>query len=351
MLTKSNLNLIWHGAMTNNKIWGYVKDIRKLILNTKKTAIEIKDSLYNTQNEIRSDFKNLRKNWHNLHNTNLDLAIYHMNNGNINDAILRLKILDFIISPNNERVFALLAFCYFVKGNKTRSLEYINKTSQKHDVFGLKHFLTHNDLAEIPEQIINEYRRICANIYIAKWHSYDIYIPKLFVSSLFKNIEELPASCSILDLGSSAGLIGAELDYKLEKNYTLTGVENVKELTKYTKHNKRNLYDALLDLSVKEFLLQKHNKKYNIITSFCSLDFAKDLSCYFVQIKKILAEGGYFALLLQTDSQNYLNASGNNFVYIKSDIEKQLRLANFDILDIKGWRLSRNIFYNIFIVK
>lgn len=337
--------------MITNKIWEYVADIGKLLSNTKQAIIDIKDSLQNTKNEIKSDYKKLRDNWHNLRGTNLDLAIYHMNNGNISDAILRLKILDFIISPNDEEVFGLLAFCYLAKGNKAKALDYINKTSEKHDPLGLKAFLTNNDLTEIPVQIHNEYRKICAELYIPKWRSYEIYIPKLFVTSLFAAIEELPARCKILDLGTSAGLIGAELDYKLEKNYSLTGVDNIKELTKHTKHGKRNLYDELLDLSVKEFLLQEHSKKYNIITSFCSLDFAKDLSSYFVKIKKILAVNGYFALLLQTDSKSYLNRAENNFVYVKSDIEKQLRLANFEILDIKGWRISRSIFYNIFIVK
>lgn len=334
-----------------NKKWEYISEIRKLLSDVKQSILDFISFVYNTKNDLQSNFKAFKRNWGNLRNVNLDLATYHINNGNIDDAIFRLKILTFLISPNDEDAFALLAFCYLVKGKKEKTLEYINKTSPKSDYLDLKSFLNNTSLIEIPDNIRNEYRKVCAESYVRKWSSFPIYLPKELISLLFSQIEELPASCKILDLGSGAGLIAAELDYRLEKNYTIIGVDNIKELTKFTNYKKRSFYDKLIKQSTKEFLLDKHNKKYNIITSFCSLDFTRDLSKYFVKIKSLLSKNGYFAFLLQTSSNTQWNIEENNFVFSVQDIKNQLILANFEILDIKRVRLQRNIFYNIFIVK
>lgn len=334
-----------------NKKWAYISEIGKLLSDGKQSVVDFICFLYNTKNEVKSNFKTFKENWGNLRNVNLDLAIYHINNGNIDDAIFRLKILTFLISPHDEEAFALLAFCYLVKGKKTKSLECINKTNPQSDHLGLKSFLNNSNLMEIPDNIRNEYRKASAESYVKKWSSFSTYLPKELISLLFSEIEELPASCKILDLGSGAGLIASELDYRLEKNYTITGVDNIKELTKYTNYNKRSFYDEVIEQSTKEFLLEKHNKKYNIITSFCSLDFTRDLSKYFVKIKSLLSKNGYFAFLLQTAQNTYWNIEENNFVFSVQDVKNQLTLANFEILDIKKVKLHRNIFYNIFIVK
>ncbi len=337
--------------MIKMKIFSFLDNIGNLWAKAKKCVLDIKDFFYDQKQELKSSFQRLQKNLKDLRSTNLKLAIYHMEKGNIGDAIIRLKIIDLLISSNDPEVFSNIAWCYFLRGDKKNALQYLNKIDQKDDIFDLKNFLMDPNVEKIGDKILDEYRRISAELYLKKWQNDSVYLPKLFVTSLFEHIDELPAQCRILDIGCAAGLIAVEIDNKLEKNYNIIGVDNIKELTKYAKQGKRQLYDNLVDLSVNDFLSKKHQEKYDIITSFCSLDFRRDLTDFFKTIKDILAKNGYFAFMLQTDDSDYLNLKNNNFVYRDEDIKKQLRLAKFEILSINSWRQNRNSSYSIFIVK
>lgn len=334
-----NKVIIMEVKNTIKKFYNWLISINfvELFINTKKDII-------NSLNDLRGALKDLK-------GTNLKLAHYHMQKGNIKDAIIRYKLLDMFISPNDPEIHYNMAICYFLNNNYSKAEFYLSKTNTAEGL-ELKNFLKQSEVKEIPQNLLTQYRHAKSEELVHRWSSYQTYLPKAFINAFFSKIEELPKECNILDLGCASGLIGYEIDYKLEKNYKLTGVDNIKELTDYTKHlreDKRKVYDEIIELSVKDFL-EKNKNIYNIIISFQSLDFNKDLQPYFLMINKILSKKGFFVLLLQTSKETNFDKAKTMFVYSDKDIENKLKLAEFNILDIKEWNFNKYSNYTMFIV-
>lgn len=324
-----------------------VTDIVNFVVNIEAFAKEKFD-------DLKLHIEKLRSNLDDLRGSNINLAWYHIKQGNIADAIFRFKIIDKLIAPNDREVYYGLGWCYFFKRDKEKAIDYLNK-AQDLDKIGLKSFLENSsEVTEAPAKILEEYRRITAQDYIKKWLSYPKYLPRIFAKELFAFIDELPKNCQILDLGCSCGFIGAEMDELLQKNYTLTGVDNIEELTAYTKlirEDKVRVYDKLLNMSTKQFLSRAADEKYNIIVSFQSMDFAKNLDLYFSRISRILERNGHLAILMQTTTQTTWDPWECHFIYSSDEVEKKLKLAELEILDIKEWRFSKTATYKMFIAK
>lgn len=312
----------------------------------------VKKYFFDKISEAKNHISNVKLALKDLRGTNVSLALYHLRQGNLNDALLRFKIIDLFISPNDEEVHYGNAWCYFLKGNYAKALLHLKQSGTK-DIHSLGYFLTnYSSLEEVPEILWSEYRLITAISYNQQWIKYPIYLPKEFVEYLFSKIDELPKDCKILDLGCGSGLVGAAIDYKLQKNYHLTGIDNVAELTKEIKNlreDKQQVYDELLNLSLKDFV-NSNIKKYDIITTFMSFSFTKNLAPYFAKINKILNKNGYFALLLETGKATSWNMDRNYFIYSQDFVKEQLTLAEFKILDIKEIYFAKNSIYSIFIV-
>lgn len=303
--------------------------------------------------ELKQHIATVKEGLKDLRSTNLALAFYHLNQGNINDAILRFKIIDILVKPNDEETHYGLSWCYFLKGNYQKALEHLSKAGNK-DNIGLGYFMTnYQSLAEVPEGLWSEYRHITAAQYNMQWVKYPSHLPKEFVDHLFDKMEELPKQCKIMDLGCASGLVGSAIDYKLQKNYYLIGVDNISDLTdeiKNLREDKRQVYDELQTASVKKFF-NANMTKQDIIISFTSLGFTKNLAPYFANINRMLNKNGYFALLLNTAQDTLWSPKKSCFLYSSSYIKNQLMLAEFKILDIKEWHIDKNNIYTMFIVK
>ena len=336
--TKSSIKF---ATRVSNFINKQISDIALLKKYFFDKIIELKDHISNVKAGLRD-----------LRSTNMSLAFYHLRQGNLNDAILRFKIIDIFISPSDEEVHYGFAWCYFLKGNYAKSMMHL-KQSGARDASGLGYFLTNfESLDEVPETLWSEYRSITADAYNYKWIKQPVYLPKEFADCLFSKIEELPKECQILDLGCGSGLAGAAIDYKIQKNYHLTGVDNIAPLTKNIKNlreDKRKVYDEVINVSLRDFI-SSNVSKYDIITSFESLNFAKNLTPYLTKINKILNKNGYFALMLQTSKVEAWNTDQGCFIYKKDYVKEQLMVAEFKILDIKEVHFTKNNIYTIFIV-
>ena len=303
--------------------------------------------------EMKNNFLLIRKKMKNLYKTNLDLGLYHLRSGNINDAIMRLKIVDKFIAPNDSLTNYWLGWAYFLKGNYNKAEIHL-LASKEREAKSLSNFITKYDSAkEVPVEVWTQYKKLISFAEIKNRGCYVANLPRDFVATLLDAMEELPKECSILDLGCSGGFIGAEVDNKLQKNYHLVGVDNNEELLKNAKHlkeDKRQIYDDLIDSSIEEFL-RESKKKYDVVTSFNSLIFKRDLADYFKAISKILKASGHFALLLPISDETHWDPSGVQFIYSKEDVEKQLNLADFALIDIKEYSLNKYLSYLIFISK
>ena len=285
-----------------------------------------------------------------LHQTNIDLGIYHIKNGNFNDAILRFKLISNFLSPNDALADYFLGWCYFFKHKYSKALEYF-LISKDIDNIGLVSFLQNKEYVDIiPIGIWQKYRELNAKAEGMKWDDKSLDIPRLFVKELCDVVDALPKNCHMLDLGSGLGFIGAEISQKLHRGYHLTGVEDIEWMVEFAMNLDYGgrVYDAMHRQTIQEFL-NTNEEKYDIITNLCSLGYAKNLGESFAQIYKRLNPLGHFAILLPTNSSTGLNLDICSFEYSRSDVEKQLKLAAFNIVSIKEWRVGRFSTYTMFI--
>ncbi|MBP7190005.1 MAG: methyltransferase domain-containing protein [Rickettsiaceae bacterium] len=337
-----------------DKVKSFGSSVAGGVTNTMNSVANLKNFFIEQYQDLKLHIEKVRTNLDNLKDTNIDLAWYHIKQGNISDALVRFKIIDTLIAPNDKEVFYGIGWCYFLKKDKEKAISYLEKAGDE-DKVGLKAFLENSaEVTQSPTKILDEYRRITSESYIKKWINYPKYLPRLLTKDLLSVVEELPKDCKILDLGCSCGFIGAEIDRTMQKNYTLTGVDNIEELTSYTKSirdDKIRVYDKIVSMSAKQFLNSPEEEKYNIIFSFNSLDFAKNLDLYFSRITRILEKNGYLALLLQTDTQTIWNPFECRFIYSADEITAKLKLAELEILDIKEWRFPKTATYKMFIAK
>lgn len=303
--------------------------------------------------EAKDCFALIRSKMKNFYKTNLELGLYHLRLGNLNDAIMRLKIVDKFITPQDSVANYWLGWAYFLKNNYSKALQHLEVSREK-DAAGLTSFIkNHDSAAEVPKKIWKDYKLLTEHAEIQKTGEYVANLPQDFVQELFDAMQELPKECSMLDLGCSSGFVGGMMDRRLQKNYHLTGVddrEKMLESARCLSEDKRRVYDDLQHASIDEFL-RANKAKYHVITSFNSLTFAKDLESYFRQIYKIIKPKGYFALLLPTGDKTGWHPSKSEFIYSETDVSKQLKLAEFDLIGIKEWKLNIAMSYIVFICK
>lgn len=294
----------------------------------------------------------LRYKLRNLRQVNIDLGMYHMKMGNFNDAILRFKLIDKFLSPSDPTVLYLLGWCYFYKKNYVQSLSNL-LLAKEMDTIGFASFLqSYASVDTIPSGVWQKYRELNVQAENKKWESKNLNIPRLFVKELCNSVEQLPERCQILDLGTSIGFVGSEMNQILSQNYYLTGVEDVEWMTNsdaFLKHDK-SIYNLMHKQTIQEFL-NTDTQQYDIITSLCSFGFSKNLHQYFVQIHRLLKLSGYLAVLLPTAHATKLNIDICSFEYNRSDVEEQLKLAGFEIVSINEWTLNKLSTYTMFIAR
>ena len=295
---------------------------------------------------FKDSFKNISR-------TNIDLGIYHLTNGNIKDAIIRFILVDKLFAPGNEEARYYLGWAYFINGDTNKALDYLQQSTVE-DAKNLVWIMTKPDYVEyIPDNVLYNYREFTTDKISHKWE-YERYIPNVVITELFNTIEELPKDCAILDIGSNFGEIGAEIDKKLEKHYTLTGVENMPIMIESLKNidaNKRKIYDVIVDQSVSDFLKNTPNQsKYDIIISLSSLSFTKNLTEALRSIHGMLKPQGYVVIVLPMTSNNtYLDLVPNEFLYNKHDVLDQMKSSNLAVVSTTNVNLNRFKSYAIFI--
>jgi predicted TPR repeat methyltransferase len=273
-----------------------------------KIMASIKDST-----NIITTLKNLRA-------TNLDLALYHLQTGNIKDAIFRLWIIDTFISKDDEEVKNLLGWSYYLRGNLKTSLNYFSLAAQNNENI-IKFLSPNNSLEEIPFDIYVTYRNYQAQYFDSFFMDKSIYLPFKFANMCLPHLEKLPENSRILDLGSSTGLAAAELNaLALGQLFKITAVEASGEMINYTNKNHENLYFKIYRSNLDNFLTE-NTTQYDVVLSFCSLSYKRNLTENIGKICSLLSTEGLAALCFEFSmGQTELNNKKSHFVYNKTEL-------------------------------
>ena len=103
----------------------------KLFKKNNKAKLTKKMPKINTKILIESfkdEFNTILSKISNLEQSNIKLAHYHKNKGDIKEAIFRLKIV-IRFWPNNDEAKYLLALCYYEQKDHQKAKNIINKIS------------------------------------------------------------------------------------------------------------------------------------------------------------------------------------------------------------------------------
>jgi predicted TPR repeat methyltransferase len=309
-----------------------------LLLNIKNFIASILLGLFNFIKSLKYQVpklikqgKNILRKLSNLEHANFDLVDFHINNGNIDDAILRLKIISYFFASANLAASYRLAWCYFSKANFSKSLQYLAK-SRALDRNNLLEHLQSSDVRNISELIVQEYKNLTFVAYQKQFDSSKCNVHQHAIALLSKHLKTLPLNFSILDLGASIGLMGKELQIKLPKKYLLTGVESSEQM--FNLLSASNYYDELKRDTIVSFL-QHNTNCYDCIICAFSLSFKADHSRELEDIYSHLNKGGYFIFVFKGAEATKCNSNKIEFLYDKKDLEKQLKSCKFVIIEEK----------------
>lgn len=319
-------------------------------------SFRLPQTLYFKICDIWQEICDLRIKLQNISQTNHDLGVYHLNNNNLNDAIIRFKLLGFISRNDDFDPNGFLAWCYFLKNNVKQALRYSQRSASEID---LHNFLSnYPNNTEIKDSILQKYRDLSSNQYITKFDKANlevskVYLPQVFVRSIIESINILPKHYTVLELGSNVGVIGSELRKRLPDSFDLVGVENSQQMIRlvdayYPNHNP---YDQLYHTSVRQFLDNKDQITFDLVISCCGISFQKDLSSIIKSLCNLVNASGYISICVMIDpdaKDPYFSLKHKEFVYTKESVQNCINHANIKILSSHEFTLDiHTIYYSI----
>lgn len=299
---------------------------------------------------FKQAFGDLYYHLNNMATSNMNLGIYHLYNRNYSDAIFRFQMVDRFLDPNNKKADYWLGLAYLLKGNHKKSIIHLIK-AEKEDKIKLLDFVKSIDTAKtVPEEIYQINRDVMSALFIDRFISKEENLPKKLVLELNHNISKLPKEYSILELGSNMGVLGYELNKRMQDKMHLTAVESSEVMIKLESEIfvKAKIYDKIINNSVRGFL-KSNKKKYDIICSVNGFAFDADLTKIFTSISSQLKPSGYFAFAVKSSADGVLLNQDLEFSYDNKALVDQLSKAGFQILASKKISLEIKNNYSIFV--
>ncbi len=287
----------------------------------------------------------------NIAATNLDLGIYHLREGNINDAIFRFHLV-LLLDKDNIPAMYNMARAYIAKDKETKASYYISKCLElsPHNVEALflkRIFDKKTQVSEVPISIIKSYYNNFAATYDAEFNiEKGFFAPEDLLTIASKFVK---SPKNILDLGCGTGSLGFLLKGKYG-NAELVGVEISEKMIKILQEKQSktsNSYHLVVENDMWEFLL-KTKKKFDLIVANLSLHYHADIEKSLKMIKQCLEPNGIFVFSVEksnTPEQIALNMGNENFCfsakYIKTAIENsKMRFLDQTETSIKNDRMA-----------
>lgn len=316
-------------------------------------VINIPNFIKNKILEFRNYISECKYKFSHLAETNYQLGLDHLYRGNLNDALLRFKLVDKFFNPNDSKVYYQLGWVYFLKNNYKQAIEYLEKSNEKYKTIFIDFLKNYQNATEIPEEIWGKYRDLTAKYYPTIFNNdKNIHLPYRFVNEALKQISDLPDNYSILELGGNIGLVGYEIQKRFPESFALTGVEIstlMNDLQEIYYPNTK-IYDQIYNIAINEFLKQDSNK-FDIIFSFCGLSFTNNLIEYFNLIYSSLSKQGYFVLCLPISANTKFVVKRKEFFFNLNEINNILQKNNFTILTSEEIILAENNKYSIIVCR
>lgn len=309
-----------------SKLTDYTKSAFIFFLN-------IPNLLRNQFFEIKDDFKKLKHNLKNFAETNIKLGIYHLNNQNYNDAIFRFILVDKFLRPNDPFVNYWIGWTYFLKRNYKKAVIFLEKAKSE-DKIGLLKFISDIDnVSKVPNKIYSIHRGMIAEDIVGKFFNKNHNLPRDLVIQLVGAIDKLPKTYSVLEIGSNVGLIGQEIQKRMQEGFFITGVESSTAMVTLQKQSGRDgAYDKIINSHIDDYLTDNKDQNYDIIISLDGFANDSDLTGLFHNFSTILYPQGYFAFALRLSNNRDFSKEYLEFSYNKNYVNELLKQCNFEVI-------------------
>ena len=253
--------------------------------------------------------------------TNYDLAKYHFEKNNLNDAILRFKLLR-KFSTRYQDVNYYIGRCYLEKfkySDATRYLEeYRNSDDMtfKEESMYCLNIATYNTkaISTIPESII--VRKFDTSLNRLNTINSELEEPNKsqLIDMIFNQLQKDGKlfSNNTLDLGYGVGILGKILKQKKMTN-TIIGVEISPKIAAQARTcsvEGGKVYDMVLNQSAKEFLISPPQDRYDIIIASDLISYFPDLQLFFSEAYKIINEKGILGIVFAEVEDGNVNFNG-----------------------------------------
>ena len=326
-----------------------INSIKLFFLNIAKISTLIKNQLI----ESLGNFRNLRYKLNNLSESNMELGLFHLRNRNWNDAIFRFSVVNRFLDPSNKHAHYWLGWVYLLKQDHKKAIIHLEQAG-KEDQIGLLAFVKSiNSVTLVPNEIYALNRDIMTDVFMDKFASETEDIPQELVKELNKAITDtLPEEYTILELGSNIGLLGNEINKRMQESYTLIGLEPSAEMIKSqgVYFAEQNMYNNTVQAPIDEFLA-KSLEQYDIICSLDGFAFTAHLGNMFKSVFSRLSPNGYFAFAVHSTLKSTFSNQTLEFSYNNQQIREQLIENGFTLLVAKDFTIEIKNNYSIFICK
>lgn len=302
--------------------------------------------------DFKNECQNLRSKLGNIANSNMELGIYHLMAGNYNDAIFRFKLIEKYLEPSNKLASYWLGWCYFLKQNYPKAIINLNNAAGE-DKLGLSQFILNIDKAEsIPSSIYAMCRDIIANKFAENFINSEVNIPEFMICKLNNIIKNLPENYTILEIGSNIGIVGHEINSRMQEKFILNSTEISKKMidSQSILYPEKNLYSQIINMHPLEYILSA-KEKYDIIVSLEGLNFSSELEKVFKDIYLVINKNGYFAFGLYIAENTHFSGKLLCFTFSRLEVITNLQKTGFNIISEKIFTLKEKIGYTVFFCK
>lgn len=303
---------------------------------------KVKPLVRKKTSEIIEELKLARGKLKDIPGTNYKLGLHHLKQGNIEDAILRFKMVTYL-APDMADAYYNLGRCQLMNGDPELAKENLQKAILlKSDFPEVNYILgkikSPESLDAIPGNIIEEH---------LEWRRESIdntadsreLIDKIIVTAVLANILDKNPNLEVLDLGCAYGSRGMLLRNKeVVKSiigvdiYTKATAQAVKQI-----FEGEPVYNNISNQEISKYL-EQNKEKFDVIFAGNVFSYKGKLEGILANIVRSLKPNGIFALVIDQgdiDEGYELDIAKDEFVHSPEYFEETLKTVGFSIIDKK----------------